>query len=95
MMSGKVVRMEPEDKSIKNKTMRIIVEYNPNISKHAKRCIFSNITPSMSSNDEDSHQYPIDFVLEVLEEENEDELFNKDIELLRELMKEDVSYIEI
>ena len=75
--------------------MRIIIEYNPNISKHAKRCIFSNITPSMSSNDEDSHQYPIDFAIEVLEEENEDDLFNKDIELLIDLSKEDVSYIEI
>lgn len=75
--------------------MRIIIEYNPNISKHAKRCIFSNITPSMSSNDEDSHQYPIDFAIEVLEVENEDGLFNKDIELLIDLSKEDVSYIEI
>jgi hypothetical protein len=75
--------------------MRIIIEYNPNISKHAKRCIFSNITPSMSSNDEDSHQYPIAFAIEVLEEENEDELFNKDIDILIDLLKEDVSYIEI
>jgi hypothetical protein len=75
--------------------MRIIVEYNPSISKHAKRSIFSNITPSMSSNDEDSHQYPIDFVVEVLEQENEDELFNKDIEILNELIQEGVQYIEI
>ena len=75
--------------------MRIIVEYNPSISKHAKRSVFSNITPSMSSNDEDSHQYPIGLVVEVLEGENEEDLFKKDIELLNELMKEGVHYIEI
>jgi hypothetical protein len=75
--------------------MRIIVEYNPSISKHAKRSVFSNITPSMSSNDEDSHQYTIGLVVEALEKENEEDLFKKDIELLNELIKEGVDYIEI
>ena len=75
--------------------MRIIVEYNPSISKHAKRSVFSNITPSMSSNDKDSHQYPIGSVVEVLEQENEEDLFKKDIELLNELIQDGVHYIEI
>jgi hypothetical protein len=75
--------------------MRFSVEYNPSISKHAQRFIGLNITPSMSSNDQDSHQYPIDFVLESLEEDNQDGVFNKDIEYLKNLLDEDVAYIEI
>ena len=75
--------------------MRFSVEYNPSISKHAQRFIGLNITPSMTSNDEDSHQYRIDFVLESLEEENQDGVFNKDIEILKQLLEEDVTYIEI
>ena len=49
----------------------------------------------MSSNDEDSHQYPIDFVLASLEEDNQDGVFNQDIEILKQLLEEDVAYIEI
>jgi hypothetical protein len=75
--------------------MRFSVEYNPSISKHTQRFIGLNITPSMSSNDQDSHQYPIDFVLESLEEDNQDGVFNKDIEYLKNLLDEDVAYIEI
>lgn len=75
--------------------MRFSVEYNPSISKHAQRFIGLNITPSMSSNDQDSHQYPIDFVLESLEEDNQDGVFNKDIKYLKGLLEEEVAYIEI
>ena len=75
--------------------MRFSVEYNPSISKNAERHIREEITPSMTSEDGDSSQYPIDFVLESLEAENQDEVFNQDIAYLKQLSEEDVAYIEI
>ena len=72
--------------------MRFSVEYNPSISKYAERLIRAEITPSMTSEDGDSSQYPIDFVLESLEAENQDGIFNQDIAYLKQL---DVDYIEI
>jgi BioD-like phosphotransacetylase family protein len=75
--------------------MRFSVEYNPSISKNAERLIRAEITPSMTSEDGDSSQYPIDFVLESLEAENQDEVFNQDIAYLKQLSEEDVAYIEI
>jgi hypothetical protein len=75
--------------------MRFSVEYNPSISKNAERLIRAEITPSMTSEDGDSSQYPIDFVLESLEAENQDEMFNQDIAYLKQLSDEDVAYIEI
>ncbi len=75
--------------------MRFSVEYNPSISKNAERLIRAEITPSMTSEDGDSSQYPIDFVLESLEEDNQDGVFNQDIEILKQLLEEDVAYIEI
>lgn len=75
--------------------MRFSVEYNPSISKNAERLIRAEITPSMTSEDGDSSQYPIDFVLESLEEDNQDGVFNQDIAYLKQLSDEDVAYIEI
>lgn len=75
--------------------MRFSVEYNPSISKNAERLIRAEITPSMTSEDGDSSQYPIDFVLESLEEENQNGVFNQDIAYLKQLSDEDVAYIEI
>ena len=75
--------------------MRFSVEYNPSISKNAERLIRAEITPSMTSEDGDSSQYLIDFVLESLEEENQDGVFNQDIAYLKQLSDEDVAYIEI
>jgi hypothetical protein len=75
--------------------MRFSVEYNPSISKNAERLIRAEIIPSMTSEDGDSSQYPIDFVLESLEAENQDEMFNQDIAYLKQLSEEDVAYIEI
>lgn len=74
--------------------MRFSVEYNPNISKNAERLIRAEITPSMTSEDGDSSQYPIDFVLESLEEDNQDGVFNQDIAYLKQIADEDVAYIE-
>lgn len=75
--------------------MRFSVEYNPSISKNAERLIRAEITPSMTSEDGDSSQYTIDFVLESLEAENQDGVFNQDIKILKQLLEEDVAYIEI
>jgi hypothetical protein len=75
--------------------MRFSVEYNPPISKHAQRFIQAETTPSMTSEDGDSSQYPIDFVLESLEGENQDGVFTQDINYLKNLADEDVAYIEI
>jgi BioD-like phosphotransacetylase family protein len=75
--------------------MRFSVEYKPIISKNAERLIRAEITPSMTSEDGDSSQYPIDFVLESLEEDNQDGVFNQDITYLKQLSDEDVAYIEI
>lgn len=75
--------------------MRFSVEYNPPISKHAERFIQSAITPSMTSDDGDSSQYPIDFCIESLEEENQDGVYNQDIIHLKFLLDENVAYIEI
>lgn len=74
--------------------MRFSVEYNPPISKHAERFIRAEITASMTSEDGDSSQYPIDFVLESLEQEKDD-LFKHDISYLKLLLEENVAYIEI
>ena len=74
--------------------MRFSVEYNPSISKYAERLIRAEITPSMTSEDGDSSQYPIDFVLESLEEDNQDGVFNQDIAYLKQIADEDVAYIE-
>lgn len=75
--------------------MRFSVEYNPNISKHAERLIKQSITPSMTSEDGDSSQYPIDFVVDTLFDENQDGVFTQDIDYLKRLLDEEVSYIEI
>ena len=75
--------------------MRFSVEYNPPITKHAERFIQSAITPSMTSDDGDTSQYPIDFCIESLEEENQDGVFKHDLSYLKLLLEENVAYIEI
>jgi hypothetical protein len=75
--------------------MRFTVEYNPPLSKHAERFIQSEITASMTSDDGDTNQYLIAFVVESLEGENQDEVFNQDISYLKQLLDQDVAYIEI
>jgi hypothetical protein len=75
--------------------MRFIVEYNPNLSKHAERLIKADITPSMVSDDKETGQYHIGCVIDTLFEENQDEVFTKDIDYLKNLSEqEDVAYIE-
>ncbi len=73
--------------------MRIIVEYNPEISEETKVLIRYKVTPSMISNDETSGQYEISQVADVLEELND--LGNqKDLLLINDLINEGVHYIE-
>jgi hypothetical protein len=74
---------------------RIIVEYNPDLSGEAKELIRNNITPSMSSNDGDSHdgdshQYNIDFVLADLFRE----LPVEDKIIIQALSADNVEYLE-
>jgi hypothetical protein len=69
---------------------RIIVEYNPDLSGEAKELIRNNITPSMTSNDGDSSQYNIDFVLADLFRE----LPVEDKIIIQALSADNVEYLE-
>ena len=69
---------------------RIIIEYNPQLSVITQKLIEANITPSMSSNDESSHQYDIDMVAELLEENNRID----DLTIINQYREDDVNYIE-
>jgi hypothetical protein len=79
--------------------MKYILEYNPQISETCKTYIANNINPVFSN--EDTDIYGLDYVIEVLEEEinqnDNKDIFGielKDIETLRKLNDENVSYIE-
>ena len=69
---------------------RIIVEYDPDLSGEAKELIRNNITPSMTSNDGDSSQYNIDFVLADLFRE----LPVEDKIVIQALSADNVEYLE-
>lgn len=69
---------------------RIIVEYDPDLSGEAKELIRNNITPSMTSNDGDSNQYNIDFVLAYLFRE----LPVEDKIIIQSLSADNVEYLE-
>lgn len=69
---------------------RIIVEYDPDLSGEAKELIRNNITPSMTSNDGDSSQYNIDFVLADLFRE----LPVEDKIIIQALSADNVEYLE-
>lgn len=69
---------------------RFIVEYNPNLSSEAKSLIRNNITPSMTSEDGDSSQYNIDFVLADLFRE----LPVEDKIVIQALSADNVEYLE-
>ena len=69
---------------------RIIIEYNPKLTKRAEKLIRNNVTESMRSNDESSAQYDIDMVADLLEEYDE----YKDFELINKIREEGVHFIE-
>lgn len=69
---------------------RFIVEYGPNLSSEAKSLIRNNITPSMTSEDGDSSQYNIDFVLADLFRE----LPVEDKIVIQALSADSVEYLE-
>lgn len=69
---------------------RIVVEYNPAITKESERLIRDNVTPSMISNDESSCQYEISIVAELLLEYGE----NDDADYINGLINDNVSFIE-
>lgn len=72
---------------------RIVVEYNPPISRETQKVIREEVTPSMISNDETSCQYEISAVADVLYDL--DDLGNtKDLFLINDLINQGVHYIE-
>lgn len=70
--------------------MKIIVEYDPELTEETKDLIRNNITASMISNDGDTSQYNIDFVLADLFRE----LPVEDKIVLQALSADKVDYIE-
>ena len=77
--------------------MRYTTEYNPALSQECMTYIGLHVTPSMY-NDETS-VYALDYVYETLTEllEDEEELFgitSNDMAKLKELLDEEVNYIE-
>lgn len=68
---------------------RILIEYAPSISEKSQSIIEENITPSMTSQDGETSQYCVDFILS--------DIINlpaKDIKLIKELQSEGVEYLE-
>jgi hypothetical protein len=72
---------------------KIIIEYNPTISKETEQLIRNDVTASMVSLDETSCQYEISHVMDVLEQRG-DLCNQKDLHYLNDLVIEGVSYIE-
>ena len=77
---------------------RIVVEYNPPLSKVVEKIIRNEVSPSMVSNDETSCQYDISMVAECLDEVFEKGLeevnVENDLKLINQLIEEGVHYIE-
>jgi hypothetical protein len=69
---------------------RIIIEYNPPLSKESEKIISDNVTPSMISNDESSCQYQISVVSHQLLVHGQTD----DAYLIHELINDGVHYIE-
>jgi len=77
---------------------RIIVEYNPPLTKVVEKIIRNEVTPSMISNDETSCQYDISMVIDCLEEVVKQGLeevdVTNDLNSIRVFEEEGVHYIE-
>jgi len=95
-MNGSQTQTEPEQQQeiqyLKLTSMRLITEYNPIISKPAKAFIKSEVTPSMTSYDGESNQYSISYCIDILEQEQK--IFEQDLEILNGLAQEGVDHIE-
>lgn len=71
---------------------RIIIEYMPKLSEAARRIIRAEVTYSMISKDEDSHQYEITQCIEALEVY--DDIYKKDLKIINELLAQNTHYLE-
>lgn len=71
---------------------KIIVEYNPNITREVQKIIRENVTASMTSHDECSCQYAIEQCENAILEY--DDVYEDDLNTIRELMSEGVHYLE-
>lgn len=75
--------------------MRIIVEIMPKITGLAMLTISHEVEWSMvSKDDKNQRQYSINLSIEQLEEYNQDNVFDKDLRYLSDLLLENVEYIE-
>jgi hypothetical protein len=70
---------------------RIIIEYNPTITKLGEKIIRDNVSPSMVSNDESSCQYEISIVANVLSDHG----CIDDLIYINNLIIDDVDFIEL
>lgn len=75
--------------------MRYIVEEFPNISKLAKLVISEEAEWFTIGREHPCKQYSIDTCIESLEEYDLGNIFELDIKTLKELERENVTYIEI
>lgn len=77
---------------------RIIIEYNPPLTKVVEKIIRNEVTPSMISNDETSCQYDITMVIDCLEEVVQQGLeevdVTNDLNNIRVFEEEGVHYLE-
>lgn len=77
---------------------RIVVEYNPTLQKVTEKIIRNEVSPSMISNDETSCQYDISMVEQCLEEVHKQDLedvdISNDLKYIKDLINENVHYIE-
>jgi len=77
---------------------RIVVEYNPPLTKVVEKIIRNEVTPSMISNDETSCQYDITMVIDCLEEVVNQGLeevdVTNDLNNIRVFEEEGVHYLE-
>ena len=62
------------------------------ISDEFFKDVRNNISPSMTSNDEETSQYPIDFLMDYYE--NMKDIFPKEFEMLDYCVKNKIEYIE-
>ena len=69
---------------------RIIIEYNPPLSKASEEIIKTFVTPSMTSHDETSCQYQISVVAFTLHDHGQTD----DVYLIHELINDGVHFIE-
>lgn len=78
---------------------RFTIEYNPTeLTANIKKIIRNDVSPSMVSIDEVSYQYDItmveDCLIEIKEQQMEEVFIDDNLNYIKQLISEGVSYIE-